>query len=422
MTLLPRRARRLLDLFPLTPFGVMAAAASYAALQAFAFAEMDRVLLVVGSAGLGLCALCASLVAIAATRLKLRRQPAGEGETRMLETGIAVGTGFSLPSLGWLPLVRVRWSWEEPAGADIEIERNRAGTLGEVATVHDRGQIRRVSRRVVVEDALGIGRVAIRSPTAERYDVLPRLGGLGSPNALLSLAGGDDLPHPAGIDDGDRLELRRYLPGDPARFIHWKVLARTRRLMIRAPERALSSERRTAAFMVAGLADDASAAAARAALMGGILGDDWLFGSDLEVGTGPDLEEALAILMRSSEARDSGGAGLLSFVEQVEKQGPCSAMVFAPPGPGVWMQRVLELAGRRRVQVVIAVDPSLPAERPRLWQRLLLRDVRAEDGADGPSSVEGLLEVAQALNSSGCTLTMLDRTTGRPLPEQHLRF
>ena len=78
-------------------------------------------------------------------------------------------------------------------------------------------------------------------------DALPRLAGLSRMPALSSLASGDAAPHPMGLEDGDRLELRRYMPGDPARFIHWKVLSRTRRLMVRTPERALSLARRTAA-------------------------------------------------------------------------------------------------------------------------------------------------------------------------------
>ena len=83
-----------------------------------------------------------------------------------------------------------------------------------------------------------------------------------------------------GLEDGDRLELRRYTAGDPVRFMHWKVLSRTRKLMVRTPERALSVARRMAAFLIAGERDDASAAAARLALERRLLGSDWLFGTD----------------------------------------------------------------------------------------------------------------------------------------------
>ena len=52
------------------------------------------------------------------------------------------------------------------------------------------------------------------------------------------------------LEDGDRIELRRYVPGDSARFIHWKVFGRTRKLMVRVPERALSRARRTVGVLV----------------------------------------------------------------------------------------------------------------------------------------------------------------------------
>lgn len=409
------RAKSLLDLFPLTPLGSMVAASSYVALRFFAYALVDRVLLVVGYSGLCLCAMCALTVALAAAWLRLRPGRPEGGDVRLLETGVAARTGFWLPALRWVPLLRARWSWEYPQGADVEVERVR-GQLWEVATLRDRGQVRQVRRRLVVEDVLGISRVAFRRQVAGYHDVLPRLGRLGQVSALLSMAGGDDLPHPSGVDDGDRLELQRYLPGDPARFIHWKVLARTRKLMVRAPERALSSARRTSAFMVAGNDDDASAAAARAALQGGVLGDEWRFGSDLEIGGASETEEALGILMRSSGARDGGGAGLGPFVEEAEKLGPSAVIVFAPPLPGEWMARVRELARRRRMQVVIACDSLVPAARPPLWQRLLLRGRPV-----GEDATDSLLEVVEGLSSPNCRLTVLDRETGRPLPLQHLR-
>ena len=168
--------------------------------------------------------------------------------------------------------------------------------------------------------------------------------------------------------------------------------------------------------MIAGEGDDASAAAARAALESGVLGDDWRFGSDLEMGGVSETDEALGVLMRSSGARDGDGAGLGVFVEEAEKLGPSGLIVFAPPTPGEWMGRVLELAHRRRLQVVIATDIEPPAVRPDLWRRLLLRGEPS-----GRNASRDLLEVMEGLQTPNCRATVLDRHTGRTLNPQQLR-
>ena len=99
---------------------------------------------------------------------------------------------------------------------------------------------------------------------------------------------------------GDRVELRRYVPGDSARFIHWKVFGRTRKLMVRVPERALSRARRTVAYLVAGAHDEAAAAAARAAIEEEALGTDWQFAADGSPEATSDRSEAIHKVMASS--------------------------------------------------------------------------------------------------------------------------
>jgi hypothetical protein len=417
---LPPILRRLLDFFPWTPLGLLTAGGSAATLYVYAFQKLDLILLVVGYAGAALPAVSALAVAVTALALKLGTKPDPAEPARptgplLLETRTAFPTDFSLPSLWFAPLVQLSWTWEEPAGPRVDIARAH-GRLLESVRMHERGLYRAVRRRILLEDVLGLSRVAIRLRETPELDVLPHPGALRHIPALTSMAGGDDLPHPLGVDEGDRLELRRYVPGDPARFIHWKVLGRTGELMTRTPERALTLTHRAAAFIIAGDDDDATAAVARVALERGLLGPDFRFGSDADPAGASDLGESLKILMRSTSARTTAGANLRAFLEEVEKKGPASLVLFAPPAPGDWLDAVAGLARIRRLTVLIGVDGVVVDERRPLWRRLLSVEQRAGGTRAGP-----LGEVLRFLaENRNCRVSVVDRPTGRPLSDRHL--
>jgi hypothetical protein len=311
--------------------------------------------------------------------------------------------------LRFFPLTQLHWQWLSPVGVRVQ-HVARGGRLHEQVSASDRGKHERIERRVIVEDPFGLARVAFRLVEVRQVRVLPRVGGLRHLPPLVSLAAGTDLPHPMGLEDGDRVELQRYASGDPARFIHWKVFARTRRLMVRKPERAVAVARRCAAFYIAVPEDDATAAVARLALERGLLGADWAFGTDLDVGGTARVDAALAALVTSVSARELGGVGLRPFLAQVEKQGPASVVVFAPAQPGPWLDLVISAAQRRQVRAVIGVDGVLTAIRRRWWARWLT--VPAQP-AGAPAAV--LEQVLAKLGRAGVSVVVLDRGTGRPL-------
>ncbi|MDD9933694.1 MAG: DUF58 domain-containing protein [Myxococcales bacterium] len=416
---IPARVRRvfsrLRELFPWTPLGVVLTAAAYAALEWFAYAELDLVWLVVGYVGLGLTLLSPITVLAAAVWLKLRGPLDDAGEQFTLETGVARATGFRLPSLWYLPLVQIRWQWLTPPAARVTPTRE-ARALSERVEVTDRGRFEHIERLLFVSDPFGISRVTMHMKQQRALEVLPRVGGLRNLPSLTSYASGDAVPHPMGLEDGDRLELSRYTPGDPARFIHWKVLGRTRKLMVRRPERALSVARRMAAFMVAGPDDDASAGAARLAIERRLLGQDWTFGTDLEPGGASDEGTALSMLVSSARGRARGGDGLSAFIAAVLARGPASLIVFAPPRPGPWLQRVVAVARGQRLRVVIAVDGVRTEDAPPWWRRLL-SFTGLPEGASG----EELEDVVSALSRAGAEVAVIDRGSGRMLGEQHRR-
>jgi hypothetical protein len=404
-----QRAR---DLFPLTPLGLALSIGSYAALRVFAYAELDLVWLVTGYAALGLSLIALLFVLPSALYVffRVRRLPPSQ-EALRLETDRAAPSGFALPALRFVPFVQLRWEYRTPALKRLEL-RFEQGRFVEYIALAERGQHQHIERRVLVQDPFGLARIALSSRQARELWVLPHLGGLSQLPALSAPAGGTDLPHPMGLEDGDRLELARYTPGDPARFIHWKAFARTQKLLVRRPERAIAIARRCAAFYIAGPDDDASAAVARLAIERKLLGQEWVFGTDLALSGTSRVDEALTQLVLSVRARALSGAGLQGFLMQADKRGPASVIVFAPPEPGAWLTAVTRLASRRQLRVVIGVDGvAAPAARAR-WLSLFSEPVPTSG-----ARAAALDEVMLALGRARVPVTLLDRTTGRALGE-----
>jgi uncharacterized protein (DUF58 family) len=404
--------RRAVDVWPLTALGMALGIVALIALFSFGFEKLDLVLLVLGYGGIGLLAL--SSIAVVASGIGLwavlRRAEQGWSSSKF-ETGTQLPTGFSLPSLWWFPLVQVGWSWIAPehATADQVSERGR---LREHVVLGRRGIFEQVERRIVVQDAFGLARVAFRHRQIGPIEVLPHLGGIRRLPVLTSLTGGEEHPHPMGLEDGDRVELRRYVPGDSARFIHWKVFSRTRKLMVRVPERALSRARRTVAYLVAGHEDEAAAAAARAAIEEEALGTDWQFGADGAPQATSERQEALLKVMTSRAAEGASGSGLGRFLAEVDPRGPAALVVFAPPTMGSWLDEMRALSMRRygRVRVVVAVDAVHERRVASTWRRWLLKPT----ASNGIARAE-LERVGRALSNLRCEVVIIDRVSGRVL-------
>ncbi|MFT3928008.1 MAG: DUF58 domain-containing protein [Myxococcales bacterium] len=411
---------RLQEWCPLTLRGAGVLASCGFALWLYGFQALDRVWYVAGVGLIGLCA--AAVVSVLSATLRmglwLSREPGrAESERVFAETRQPLQTGFLVPRLRFWPFVEPRVEWLDPAFAEIE-EAREGSLLTEQVRLWDHGEIRRVTRRIVLRDVFGLSSVALRKRANVDLAVLPHAGSLRSLPLLRSLAGGDDMPHPLGIAQGDRLELRRYAPGDPARFIHWKVYARTQKLVVRMPERALSRAHRVAAFLLAGEQDAASAAAARVALEEAAFGTDFCFGADGSPEPARSLEPALSSIRRSSGARERSGRDLEAFVANVEKQGPASYVLFVPSvaGEGVEAVRRMVSAQGHPVRIVIGIDGLENLGRAPWWSRLTLRE-----SASSRVQLEALRDSMSAYKRMNCDVVVLDRESGRALGDAHLQ-
>lgn len=405
-----RGVRRVLDLGAITPLGALVAVAAAVALRYVALAERDLVLVVACGGVLGLVAASVLFVIVGAVRIKLAARAHRGPAERTLETGRSLPSGFSLPGLLVVPLLQLRWGWESPA-AETELRR-RGLRLHEDALLRGRGVFDGVRRRIVVQDAFGLARIVLRQREAIRMHVLPHAGAMRELPLLVSMAGGEELPHPMGLDDGDRVELRRYAPGDPARHIHWKVFGRTRKLMVKVPERALSRARRTVAYLIGGPDDEASAAAARVAVESAAFGAEWIFGADGTDGEATEVADAIDRVVRSAGTGEGGAMALRAFVDRAERSGPASLVLFAPPRPGPWLDRAIAVLRTRgsRARVVIGVDGIDNAPPRSWWARVMAREAPRVG-----TPIDELDRVLRALAATRCEIVVIDRRSGRRL-------
>jgi hypothetical protein len=440
-----RAAARARDLWPLTWLGLLVGLGSAAALVWLGLGRVDLVLLVVGGVGVALVLLSVIATSLAAAWIArtLRKRlaaavgaaeraegGAGDGagprpagaEPLRAECGVPTATGFSLPSFWWIPFVSVGWSWEEPV---VRIElRKRKGRVEEHVVPERRALRDTIVRRLVVADTFGLARIVF--PFVERRDVrfLPSVGALKTMHVVRSMSGGSDLTHPDGPAEGERMDLRNYNPGDPIRYVLWKVFARTRELVVRTPERAISPVRQTVAYLVASDADEPAAGAARVAVDTGALGGEWVLGADGVHENARTKAQALELLAKSAEAtEEDAGAGLAHFLRTAVPGSTGRAVVFVPGRPGPWLDRVVDAAragggGLSAVEFVVCTDGVVPSAPRKGVRRFLERRDPRGDAADDAAAryvarQEELGEVLDALARARARVLVVDRRAGR---------
>ena len=406
-----RVIRRVTDPIPMTLLGLLVLAGAAVCWFYMGAEQLDQVLTVVGEVAAGLVVLSLLSVVVATLRFRRLVKSARSDLAGLAEADRPTMTGMTGPSLRFTPLVRVSWEWESPA----EVEARQlplGGQLAEQVVARRRGLHASVTRRFIVVDSLGLSKLAFRfTETLEPpLRVLPDIGRLRQSAVVSTLAGGDELPHPLGTVEGDRLELRRYGHGDPARLIVWKIYGRTRRLIVRTPERALARAHSVAAYIVTGDDDEAAAAVARVAVETGALGTQWVLGADGVARDAHREEEALELIAASgarSELHDA--LGLQGFISRNERHGTVRYLIFAPARDGDWVDRVAAIAARRRglLDVIVAGDGIGHRESGR-WRGLLFRSQQFPSVA-----AEEVQRISAKLASRGVKVAVIDRPSGQ---------
>ena len=413
------RLRALASLFPLTARGITVLICIALALRFFGYGAMDLMVFALGICALAILLSCLFSVVVCGLILQRRIQREAKNESsrtpgggKAFEAGFPNQTGFRAPPVGFLPLVRLHWSWQYPDQIDSRIRITPDGFLEEEITPRMRCLSGRATRRFEVSDALGLCRYSWRARRQGECYVLPRVDTLKNLPLLHSLTAEDGMPRQSGEPVGDRMEIRPYAAGDSVRDILWKNYARTRQLNVRQRERSMAQGKRILAYLLSGPGDEAAAAVARAALESGALGDDWQFSADGTETPCDDLRSSLRAVARSRALDQPHAPGLERFLAAADQPGAAHCIVFAAANTAAALAGLGRGTFRGRFSLVLATDRMEEPRRRPPWSRLLLRPAERRGEAGSGGSREELLLLCRKLGPGAASIVLVDRTTG----------
>jgi hypothetical protein len=410
---------RVRAVFPFTGAGVLIVAGCAVSLVYYGLGKIDLILLGVGAVGLGVAALSLITTTIAAVITYVRLKKRHSRDPLRLECGYWAPTGFSLPSLWYIPFVQIAWCWSAPEAKARAVKRD--GRMIEEIRPERRDTHDRLERRFDIGDIFGLCNITLRMEEERSILFLPWVGNLRQMHVLRGMAGGEELSHPEGPPEGDRIDMRRYVAGDPIRFVLWKVFAKTRDLVVRTPETAISPSRRTIAYLVAHQDDEPAAGAVRVAVDVGAFGGEWTLGADGARDVAETRDEALELLARSARAaEEESGAGLGSFLKHAPRGRVGRAVVFVPPRPGPWLDKVIASALSEKkageFEFVVGCDGIIHPPRSFLG-RLVYGKPKMQSGV---ASIAELSEVVQRLTAARLRVLVVDRASGQIYTPDHL--
>lgn len=399
------------DAFPLTPAGVVLALFGAIVYFELAEKEADFVLLGFGLTAMGLVALALVFVLLNAALLHFTLRNKAVGLPESLTVGLEAETDFRCSRFRGLAISEVTFDWAEPSAVAVRLLPDGAH-FRELVTPLERGRFTTVVRRFTVQDVFGFSRVRFRHAWDTTLRIQP-VPGRADLTLAIRRATDDGYSHPSGQPRGELVEMRRYAAGDPVRHILWKVFARSRKLMVREPERAIAPKPAMVGFFVAGENDEPSASTARLFLEEGLLGADFVFAAEGAARPTSDVDEAIEQVIESHAFRRSGADSLAPLLRSVDRGRLDNLVVFAPATDGAWVDKLLGAAKRLPLPptVVMTVDGQLERRPPRRLSRFFFRR---------PRELAPLADVPQVydrLRAAGVELRVLHKGTGAAIDQ-----
>ena len=411
VTVVARWLRALWRIFPFSLAGLLTVGA---AVYVWIEYGRDRADFVLQSAALVMLAVVAAsvlvtgiagIVLFASVRKAARQHVEGD-----VDAGTELRTGLRMLSFRWWPMVKVQLRWVEPIGARVTLAQVE-GRADERVVIEERGRFSEVEREFALRDIFGLASVGftLRATANLRVAPAPCRASLA---IALRHASGEGYAHPAGKAEGDRVEMRRYAPGDPVRMILWRVYARSRRLLVRVPERAIAPQPSAVAYFVAGDADEPTASAARLFVEQGLLGADFRFSADGVNEPATDEGQAIEHIIDSAQHRETGGEGLPDLLRRHDRSELGNCVFFVPGEDGPWVERVIAISQSLPAPptLVLAVDGTLDLVRKGRLRRWLVNDPDAQETGLG-----GLPALYDRLASLGGPIHVVHRPTGEAI-------
>ncbi len=395
-------ARRVWGLVPFSLPGLALILAVGAGFYFLGKKQSDHVVLMTSGAFLAAAALDLLIVVITAAFLGYRfRQHSDNrlsgGYRLELMTGVPSPSARQMPRF-MPPLVEATTSILNPPDFDCQWHRNPDGMRQEWLVPGRRCELEesfRLRRRVRVKDVLGFCTIDWEQEEPLSLRVLPKPLPLGSQSLIRAWFRGDENTDPRGEATGDRVDMRRYAPGDPPRLLLWKIYARTGKLMVRIPENAVTTAPRTCAYLVAGPGDETVASLARTLVENDLLGDGWRFGADGSTSFVERKEEALRLIARSGNPTVVSGDGLGPFLKNAAAAGFGSCIVLVPSEDGEWVDAVAGALSRSPLTVsLLTVGSVAPKTSEPKWKKLVFYEVSSQTNPN---------ELFARLNSSAVT-------------------
>jgi hypothetical protein len=397
-----RLGRRIWGYIPFSTPGLALALTVAAGMYFFGMKRSDHVLLITGGAVLLVAAVDLIFVVLTALFIGWRfrqhsdKQLAG-GYRLDLTTGIATPSARQMPKI-MPPLIEASTHILNPPDFHCEWKRNYDGMRQEWLIPGRRCELEehfRLRRRVIVKDVLGFSALDWEQEEPLSLRVLPAPMPLGSQSLIRAWFQGDESSDPRGEPTGDRVDMRRYAPGDPPRLLLWKIYARTGKLMVRVPENAVTTAPRTCAYLVAGPGDEPVASLARTLVETGLLGEGWRFGADGSPNSVDKKEEALRLIARSGNPGVGSGDSLGGFLKEAASRGFGSCIVLVPSYDGEWVDTVAALLARSPLQIsLLTVGSVSPPSSEHKWKKLVFYETTRQTNPN---------ELFVRLNSSAVT-------------------
>lgn len=249
----------------------------------------------------------------------------------------------------------------------------------------ERGRHHSLRRNVIVHDIFGLTEIRfpmfqksslVVEPAKSNYHV----------SAFQTRTSGDGYSHPEGDPRGELIEMRRYQAGDPLRLVLWKVFARSRKLVVRAPEPAIVDEKDMFVYFISGSDDEPSASLARAFLEGIGLdkSNEMNFAADGAKRLVDNENEGISDLVDSIVHRERGGQDLLTIAPLVSQGAMAHCYLLVPSKPGKWLDFVKTFIRSYNIHptFVLSVDPDRAinhSHKPGKFRRIICRPEVSEN-------------------------------------------